>query len=150
MADRAPVAIRIGGMLRLALLPAFLDAIEAEGALADWDGARITQAHLDAGTPLYLVRDDVDGGRFEALETFCKANALPFARWRGGNPGAFDPERLVFDGACERVFDVNEENSEILVPASLIRELGTTEALLEHLAAGEFAVPALRIVPADD
>lgn len=95
MADRASVAIRIGGSLSPDLLPGFCAAVESDGAFTDWEGTAFDPDDLDRSVPLYLADHEVAWGRFEAIETFCVDHALVFARWAGGASGAFGPERVV-------------------------------------------------------
>ncbi|KTE50803.1 hypothetical protein ATE69_15810 [Sphingopyxis sp. H071] len=89
---------------------------------------------------LTLAVHDVALGRFEAIETFCVDHALVFARWAGGAPGAFGPERVVFDGTTVRRFSASDDD-EILISAETVRGLGSYAAVLSHLAAAELEVP---------
>src|SRR3546814_14783273 len=102
MADRASVAIRIGGSLSPDLVPGFCAAVESDGAFTDWEGTAFDPDDLDPSVPLYLADHEVAWGRFEAIETFCVDHALVFARWAGGASGAFGTARVVFDGTTVR------------------------------------------------
>ena len=93
---------------------------------------------------LTLAVHDVALGRFEAIETFCVDHALVFARWAGGAPGAFGPERVVFDGTTVRRFSASDDD-EILISAETVRGLGSYAAVLSHLAAAELEIPPFRI-----
>lgn len=144
MVDRVCVAIRIGGTLPIALAPAFLDAIESDGARADWEGLPVLHDDLGLDQTLYLVATEVAWGRFEAIEAFCTEHRLPFARWAGGSPGAFDAERVVFDGEDERTYPVTEDD-ELMVSASDIRVLGSYDAIIAKIVKAEFTVPVFRL-----
>jgi hypothetical protein len=76
--------------------------------------------------------------------SFCVDHALVFARWAGGAPGAFGPERVVFDGTTVRSFSASDDD-EILISAATVRGLGSYPAVLSHLAAAELEIPPLRI-----
>ncbi len=144
MADRTSVAIRIGGTLSPALLSAFCAAIESDGACTDWEGSAFVLDDLDPTVPLYLADHEVAWGRFEAIEAFCVDHGLVFARWSGGAAGAFGPERVVFDGKSVSSY-ASSDDDEILVSADTLRGLGNYPAVMSHIAAAEFVVPALRI-----
>lgn len=144
MADRASVAIRIGGSLSPDLLPGFCAAVESDGAFTDWEGTAFDPDDLDPSVPLYLADHEVAWGRFEAIETFCVDHALVFARWAGGASGAFGPERVVFDGTTVRSFSASDDD-EILISAETVRRLGSYAAVLSHLAAAELEIPLFRI-----
>lgn len=47
MADRASVAIRIGGSLSPDLLPGFCAAVESDGACTDWEGTAFDPDDFD-------------------------------------------------------------------------------------------------------
>lgn len=144
MADRASVAIRIGGSLSPALLPALFAAIESDGAFTDWDGTAFVPDDLDQSGPLYLADHQVAWGRFEAIAVFCVDHGLVFARWAGGAPGALGPERVVFDGTSVRCFAASGDD-EVMISAETVRGLGSYAADLSHLAAAEFEIPPLRV-----
>lgn len=144
MADRVPVSIRIGGSLPPALLARFLDAVTSDGACSDWEGEPISLDDFDNALPLNLVATEVAWGRFEAIEAFCVEHRLVYARWAGGAPGAFGPERTVFDGAQVRTFAASDDD-EVVVAASEVRSLGSYEAVLAYLAAAEAEIPAFTI-----
>lgn len=144
MADRASVAIRIGGSLSPDLLHGFCAAVASDGAFTDWEGTAFDPDDLDTSVPLYLADHEVAWGRFEAIETFCVDHALVFARWAGGTPGAFGPERVVFDGTTVRRFSASDDD-EILISAETVRGLGSYAAVLSHLAAAELEIPPFRI-----
>lgn len=144
MADRASVAIRIGGSLSPAFLPALCAAIETDGACIDWEGTPFDPALLDQRASLYLAGYDVAWGQFEAIERFCVDYHLLFARWAGGASGAFGSERAVFDGARVRSFAASDDD-EILISAETVRGLGSFAAVMAHFAAAELDIPPLRM-----
>ena len=144
MADRVSVAIRIGGSLPLALLPAFCAAIESDGVCIDWEGTPFDPVLLDQGASLYLAAHDIAWGKFEAIERFCVEHHLLFARWACGAPGSFGPERVVFDGARVRSFAASDDD-EILISAETVRGLGSFAAVMAHLAAAQLEMPPLRM-----
>ena len=107
-------------------------------------GHRVRSDDLDTSVPLYLADHEVAWGRFEAIEVFCVDHGLVFARWAGGAPGAFGPERVVFDGTSVRSFAASDDD-EIMLSAETVRGLGSYAAVLSHLAAAEFEIPPLRV-----
>jgi hypothetical protein len=137
--DRASVAIRIGGSLSPDLLPGFCAAVENDGAFTDWEGTAFDPNVLDTSVLLYLDDHEVAWGRF----VLCRS--CPDLRpWAGGAPGAFGPERVVFDGATVRSFSASDDD-EILISAETVRGLGSYAAVLSHLAAAELEIPPFRI-----
>jgi hypothetical protein len=122
----------------------FCAAVESDGAFTDWEGTAFDPDDLDTSVPLYLADHEVAWGRFDAIETFCVDHGLVFARRAGGAPGAFGPERVVFDGTTVRRFSASDDD-EILIPVETVRGLGSYAAVLSHLAAAELEIPPFRI-----
>lgn len=90
-ADRASVAIRIGGSLFPDLLPGFSATVESYCAFTDWEGTAFDPDDLDTSVPLYLADHEVAWGRFEAIKAFCFDHALVFARWMAALLGRSAP-----------------------------------------------------------
>ncbi len=123
MADRVSTSIIIGGPITAALLPDFIAVVAGEGLSTEWDGPSFTEQDLPTDEPVSLMAHEVAWGRFEELEAFCQANALPFERWSAG------------------------EEDRILLDRATIDRLGTVEAIRDHFAAADFTVPAFRVIP---
>ncbi|WP_374414945.1 hypothetical protein [Novosphingobium colocasiae] len=102
MADRVSASITIGGTLPRSLLPEFAALVEAEGLSTEWDGEPFTLAMLREDAPLELMAYEVAWGRFEALESWCVAQGLPFARWSGAYSGQCGDERPILAGRLHR------------------------------------------------
>jgi hypothetical protein len=145
MADRVSVAIKLGGTLPRALLAKLETAITDDGASIDWEGSEFVVAELPADEALSLMANEVAWGRFEAIEQFCRNNQLIFARWAGGCPGSFGPERVVFDGMDETTFAVTDDD-EVMISREDVRRLGSIASIETYFAAADLAVPPLVIV----
>jgi len=146
MADRSSAAIRIGGRLARADLPAFVAAIEIEGVSTDWDSEPFSIDELVEGQPLYLVAHEVAGGMFDHLEDFCHRHGLPFARWSAGCRGSYEPCRVVFDGADYGDAFVANEDDEVLISLEDIEKLGSMAAIRAYFAKANAAVPSLELI----
>jgi len=145
MADRVSASITIGGSVSAATYAELATIIADEGLATEWDGETFTPDQHVPGEPLRLFAHEVAWGRFEALEAFCVAERLPFARWSGAYPGQWDPERVVFDGSGEpRSFGASEDN-EVVVGRHSVEALGSYEAIIANFDAADFAVPPLVI-----
>ena len=147
MADRVSASITIGGTLSQSLLPDLSALVEAEGLSTEWDGEPFTLAMFREGAPLELMAHEVAWGRFERLESWCVEHGLPFARWSGGYSGQWGAERTVFTGAGEARSYAADEDDYLLIGRCTAERLGSYEAILAHFAAGDFAVPPLRLMP---
>lgn len=145
MADRASVTIRIGGRIARAALAQLADLIEAEGAYLDYEDTPFDPGAIEPGV-LTLVAYEVAWGRLDSIEDFCVEHGLPFARWAGSSPGAFAPERVVFDGTGQtRCFPATDDD-ELVVSLATLRELGSMAAIEAYFAAGDREPPPLEIV----
>ena len=82
MADRASVAIRIGGSLSPDLLPGFCAAVESDGAFTDWEGTAFDPDDLDTSVPLYLptMRSPGAGSRRSRLSVSIMPLSSPAGR----------------------------------------------------------------------
>lgn len=147
MADRVSASITIGGTLSRSLLPDLAALIEAEGLSTEWDGEPFTPAQFPDNAPLELMAHEVAWGRFERLESWCVEHGLPFARWSGGYSGQWGAERTVFTGAGEARSYAADEDDYLLIGRCTVERLGSYDAILAHFAAGDFAVPPLRLMP---
>lgn len=149
MADRVPASIRIGGTLPRMHLSALVAEIEAE-SLVDALGEFFRLDHITGTDPLELHANEVAWGRFEDLEAFCVIHRLPFTRWSGSCPGSFEAERMVFDGSSDPRYYTVTENDVVVVTASEVRSLGSTDAVLAYLASADPKLPPLTIMDAEE
>lgn len=147
MGDRVSASITIGGRLPKSLIPALLEAIEAEGLGLDYGEPGPTAEDIVSGEQLFLADDEVNYGMFETLEAFCLEHDLPFRSCADGYSGSFDPEvRILRPGAGEvKHYDATEDGNPVLTLADLQR-LGSYEAAVEFLEAGDWQPPALEVV----
>lgn len=146
MADRASASIIIGGAIHHSDIPGLIEAISSDGGRADWDGEPLEPSSIRAGETLEACAYELPGGTFDWTEQFCEERGIPYVRNSGSCGGVFGPERVVFTGAGAAVqFDMTE-NDEIVLARSMIRELGTMEAVEAWFAQAEFAVPPITII----
>lgn len=145
MADRVPVTIRLGGALPRGLLPAFLAILAAEALRGD-DGDDFDVAHIPTDAPIEFSEGEVSWGHFEQLEQFCLEHHLPFVRWCGSCPGAWDAERLVYDGTDEPISFIATDDDQVVISRAEARTLGSIAAIEAHFASAQFAVPPLTIL----
>lgn len=148
MADRASASIIIGGRLLAALLPEFMSAIEADGGFAGWDERPIDEAACRGGETLEICGYDLAGGVFDDIEAFAQTRGLAYVRTSGSCPGAFGPERVVFDGITPpRHYELNEDDA-VVIDRRQLRALGRIDAAEAWFASAEFSPPPLVIVGA--
>lgn len=145
MADRSSVTIRIGGRLARIDLVQFAELAEAEGACIDYEDTPFDPDDIAPGL-LTLVAHEVAWGRLDAIEDFCIERRMPFARWSGSSPGAFAPERIVFDGVDEVRRFAATDDDELMASIATLRELGSMAAIEAYFAAGDREPPPLEIV----
>lgn len=147
MADRVSASITIGGTLPRSLLPDLATRVQAEGLSTEWDGEPFTLSMFREGEPLELMAHEVAWGRFEHLESWCVEHGVSFARWSGAYCGQWGAERVVFTGAGEVRSYAADEDDYLLIGRCTVERLGSYDAILAHFAAGDFAVPPLRLMP---
>ncbi|PZU06524.1 MAG: hypothetical protein DI605_18965 [Sphingomonas sp.] len=145
MADRVSATITIGGTVPAALLADFIALVVGEGLSTEWDGPEFAESELRGDDPLQLMAHEVAWGRFEELEAFCAANALPFARWSGAYGGEWGAERVVFKGDGEPRSYIADEEDRILVDLATIEQLSTIDNIHAHFAAADIVIPPLRV-----
>ena len=145
MADRVSASIVLGGTISTVALAELAKLIEQEGLSIDWDGEPFQPGDITPGQPLSLHAHEVAWGRFEALESWCVANAVPFARWSGAYAGQWGAERVVFSGDGEPASFAADEDDCVLIGRDTAERLGSIEAIRAHFAAADFAVPPLII-----
>ncbi|OQW70218.1 MAG: hypothetical protein BVN33_17720 [Proteobacteria bacterium ST_bin13] len=145
MADRVSASITIGGLLSRSTYAELVEHIHAEGLATEWDGEPFEAHHRTMGAPLNLYAHEVAGGRFDALESWCVQNRLPFARWSGGYAGQWGPERVIYRGEGTLASYVVTEDDEIVIARGTIEQLGSLEAVLAHFDAADFAIPPLAV-----
>jgi hypothetical protein len=147
MADRASVAMSIGGVLPSDLIGALCAVIRHDGACREWDSGPFLDEDIVGGEVLVLCGHEIAWGMFETLETFCRTHGLPFARWAGSCRSSFGPERVVYDGTSEPRHFLATEDDEILFSIEDIRRLKTLDAIEAHYAFAHMIVPPLTIDP---
>jgi len=145
MADRVPVTIRLGGALPRALLPELLAVLAAEALRLD-DGDDFDAQHIPADAPVAFSEGEVSWGHFEQLEQFCIEHHLPFVRWCGSYAGAWNAERLVYDGTNEPISFTATDDDLVVISHAEARSLGSLAAIEAHFASAQFAVPPLTIL----
>lgn len=145
MADRVSASIIIGGTITAANFQELTGLIEHEGLSTEWDGEPFQPDDLSAGEPLRLYAHEVPWGRFEALESWCVANAVPFIRWSGAYPGQWGAERIVFPGEGEPKWFAADEDDYVLIGRHTAERLGSIEAIVALFDAAEFVVPPLAV-----
>jgi hypothetical protein len=143
MADRASASILIGGVLPRDLVDPLLDAIGADGGHDGWDEVPIDVGALDRRDPLEVCGYDLAGGVFDRLEDFCAEHGLSYVRSSGSCPGAFGPERVVFEGVGEPRHYALDEDDRVVIDRATLDRLGSVEAARAFFAAAEFAPPPL-------
>ena len=146
MADRVSVSIAIGGDLPTTLRDRLVDLVNDEGLSVEYDGPAFDAGQFVEGEPLVLYADQVAWGRLDALEAFCLAHGLPFARWSGSCSGSFGPERAVFTGSGDVRFFAADEEEEAVISRRTAEKLGSYAAILAHFDAADFVVPPLRLI----
>ncbi|GGN59094.1 hypothetical protein GCM10011349_39270 [Novosphingobium indicum] len=145
MADRASASILIGGVIPHSCIPGLFEAIDRDGGRADWEGETLDPASLRPGETLAAFAYAQPGGMFEWTEQFCEGHGIAFVRNSGSCSGVFGPEREVFTGTgTPAQFDMTE-NEEIVLARSMIRALGTLEAIEVWFESAEFRPPPITI-----
>lgn len=145
MADRASASILIGGVLAHDLVDPLIETIAREGGFAGWDETPIDAAALESIGPLEVCGYDLAGGVFDELEAFCVENGLAFVRTSGSCPGAFGPERVVFEGTGEPRHYAMDEDERVVIDRSTMDMLGTLEAARCYFDAADFEPPELTV-----
>ena len=145
MADRVSASIVLGGAITPAAFAQLAALAELEGLSTECDGEPFQPDHLTPDQPLSLCAHEVAWRRFEALESWCVANAVPFARWSGAYAGQWGAERLVFSGDGEPAAFAADEDDCVLIGRDTAERLGSIEAIRAHFDAADFVVPTLII-----
>ena len=145
MADRVSASIVLGGTISVAAFDEIAQLIEQEGLSTEWDGEPFQPGDVSPGEPLRLFAHEVAWGRFEALESWCVASAMPFTRWSGAYAGQWGGERVVFTGAGEPTSYAADEDDYVLIGRDMAERLGSMEAIRAHFDAADFVVPPLAI-----
>lgn len=120
-------------------------SIRAEGLATEWDGELFDTDHRTVGTPLNLFAHEVAGGCFDALESWCVQNRLPFARWSGGYAGQWDPQRVIHRGEGILSSYVVTDDDVVVIAREAIERLGSLDAVSAHFDDADFAVPPLAV-----
>ncbi|MGY4395362.1 hypothetical protein ACVWZA_000523 [Sphingomonas sp. UYAg733] len=145
MADRVSASIVLGGKVSQAAFTELAAAIADEALSTEWDGEPFEPAHRTLGEPLSLYAHEVACGRFEALEAWCAANRVPFARWSGGYSGQWGAERVVFNGEGEPLTFAADEGDDVMIGRETAERLGSIDAIRAHFDAADFVVPPLTV-----
>jgi len=150
MADRASASIVIGGNISRSCIADLIEAIATDGGRADWEGEPLDASSVRGGASLEAFAYELPGGTFEWTEEFCEDHGLAYVRNSGSCAGAFGPERVIFTSTGAAVqFDMTESD-EIVLARSMIRELGTMEAVEAWFRHAEFVPPPFTIVEDGD
>jgi len=146
MADRVSATIRLGGALARSLLDTLLEIIAEERLSTDWDGGPPSQSDIPEDVPLELMANEVVGGDFDRLQSFCIAHGLAFQRWCGAYPGGWEAERLVYDGISEpRCYTVTDSDLVVICRREAMA-LGSAAAIEAWFESADIAVPPLTII----
>jgi hypothetical protein len=146
MADRVSVTIKIGGTVKPPHRDQFLKLIESY-ALTTFEDDPFDPAALPLEGPLELAGTEIAWGRLDNLEAFCIEHGLAFARWCDSCPGAWEAERLVFDGTGEPRSYTATTNDVLVITAPEVRSLGSMAAIEAWLTSGEPKLPGLTLRP---
>lgn len=146
MVDRVSLSIAIGGDLPAAERDTLLAHIQSEGLALDYDTEAFEDSDFPFDGPLLLYAHEVAWGRADALEVFCVANRLAFARWSGGSAAQFGPDRVVFTGTGEVSVYAADEDDAVVLSRETAERLGGYDAIIAYYAAADFSVPPLRFV----
>jgi sulfopyruvate decarboxylase TPP-binding subunit len=146
MADRCHAEITIGGTLPKAMLMEFLKNVSEEMDLGDIDDmdledmmGELEQQLLDDKGRVHIEQDEVSGGSFSALESFCRLYKLPYVRVTSGS-SYIQTGKVYWDVTM----NVDEEKSAVM-NLSLDTEYAPAEVLFRLLDVLE---PTRRAVPA--
>lgn len=145
MADRVSASIVLGGTISTVEFAELAKIIEREGLSTEWDGEPFQPSDITEGQPLSLYAHEVAWGRFETLESWCVANAIPLTRWSGAYAGQWGAERVVFIGAGEPASFAADEDDHVMIGRDTAERLGSIEAIRAHFDAADFVVPPLVI-----
>lgn len=151
MGDRTDYQITIGGKMTAAAFESFLAECEAEGLGVDWEGydqAAIwaaVQSCGQTGDALTLTAHEVNYGNADDVESFCRANALPYVKgWDAG--AGYGPGIEIFDGSeCRTYASTGIGNSGALLDVDTFASLTTREAVAEWFAAAAFTPPPFEV-----
>ena len=144
MADRPSVCLTLGGDLPNSHQDALVDLVIVHGLSVEWDGPFFDVTHLAVDAPLTLYAHEVAWGRLEALKAFCVEHHLPFTRWSGGCAGAFDPERVLFQGTGAPRLLCATQDDYVMIGRHTAQALGGFAAIIALFDMADFAVPPLR------
>lgn len=147
MADRASASILIGGVLPSTAVDALLEAVASDGGFNSWEETPIDAAALDSGSPLEVCGYDLAGGVFDRLEAYAVEHGLAFVRTSGSCPGAFGPERVVFEGKGDPRNYALDEDDRVVIDRATLEALNSIEGARAYFDAAGVEVPSLVIVP---
>jgi len=136
MAHRAAAHIILGGTITASMFAGLLEVLEE-------DGLTVEAEAVVFGRPLRLADDEVVGGEFARLESYCVDHGLPFVRWAGACPGVFDAERVVFTGRGEPYSCTADEDDRVLLTRDTVELLGSYAAVIAYFDGADFSVPPL-------
>ncbi|MGF7152105.1 hypothetical protein FHS96_005774 [Sphingomonas zeicaulis] len=97
-----------------------------------------------------LYAHEAAWGRFEAIEDWCMANGLHFARFSDARPGSWGSSRTLYFGRGEPLTCPASEDGEILLNRATAQELGSFTAILLYFDHGGAPMPPLLITPETD
>jgi hypothetical protein len=100
MGNRVSASFTIGGTIPRSLIPQLIELATEEGLGVDWDGPTPTADDFVTGPALFLAAYEVNGGSFEDIEEFCRANKIPFSNGYEGYCGEWGEGINAFDGVA--------------------------------------------------
>lgn len=149
MAERVSASIVIGGSVTEAQYEELLQLIADEALSFEWDGEVFEDQHRIPGEPLRLYAHEVAHGCFDALETWCVAAGLPFARWSGACLGQWGAQRRAFPGEGEPIDYPADEDDYVVLGRHKAEALGSFGAIVRYFDVADSVIPALIVVGRD-
>lgn len=143
MSDCAYACIAIGGHISSEQAEKLAELIGFEGLCNELDDTPFSFETHVAGEPLRLHDYNARYGMFEALEQYCCNEHIPYLRWCGTCPGAFEAERIVFDGISGPLNYATDDDDHVMLHVQTIIELGSMRAIRAYLKPADFEVPLL-------
>ncbi|MEO0030496.1 MAG: hypothetical protein RIS94_254 [Pseudomonadota bacterium] len=143
MVDRVSASITLGGSLSQEDYIQLVKLIADEDLSPEWDGEAFDPADRVPGQSLTLRAHEVAWGRFDALERWCIARQVPFARWSGSFSGECGGERVVFKRGTEPEYYAADEVDEIVITRRMVEKLRSIEAILAYFDAADVIIPPL-------
>lgn len=158
MADRFPANIEIGGKVPKKLQAGLVKALQADGVQDDQnEPVADVQAYVvkssEAGLTAHFADDQARYGSFAETEEYCQKNGICFRR-HSDSRYEYDAEVVLFRPdkgmKAPRFAFSNQEDSEVMIPLSTMRDPKvakmTVEKLAEQYHLFQTAMPPLEII----